>query len=172
MNKYNILSLTATVTAILLITYFFLSGLFKSVGAGDVCPHGGEWSEHQEPPFMEVEGTIEYCWKGGSEHSDCFGYLYTSDDPNDYPPEEEHVCDLSHWSYRLGAINSTVTPSIDLSLSPTAGVSATLTPTESVTPTLTPIATITLTPSPEPTVSEQKWEEIRKEEGSTFGVQK
>lgn len=137
-------------------TLLFGLVVFSNVGASqeDVCPHGGEWSEHQDPPFASVSGALEYCWKGGNLDNNgrgCDGFLYQSSDPNDYPPEGDHVCGLSHWSYRSG----TPTPTVyELSN----------TPTQTVTP--------TVTPSPEPTVSQEKFEEVRQSEGAVFGPQK
>lgn len=146
----------------------------------DVCPHDNGWNKVEDSDFHEVDGAVMYCWKGGSENSNCQSYLYYSEDPNDYPPEGEHVCGLSHWAYKLEHISPTPTV-----FDATGTPSATLTPTVELTPTEIPLPSISVTPTeevtptrsqpsstPVPTVSEQKWEEIRTQEGQVFGAQK
>lgn len=154
----------------------------------NVCPHGGEWSEHQDPEDFNgpVEGATEYCWKGGSERSNCEGFLFQSGNPFAYPIQGDHVCDLSHWSYKLG---STATPSPTPTESPnpsstptstpveTPTETPTATPTPSETPSLTPTPTSTPTPTPTQSSTPQptnhpQWEEVRKREGEVFGPQK
>src|SRR3990167_2429091 len=82
-------------------------------GQDQVCPHGGEWSAHQDPPFFPVDGAVEYCFKGGNENSDCEPYLGPE------IPEGDHVCDLSHWSYRLGDPTNEPTPTPEPTPEPT-----------------------------------------------------
>ena len=167
------------VTIVFVILGFFLFFAFVAFASQDtVCPHGGSWSEHQEPNTWTgaIDNVVEYCFKGGSENSNCVGYLYQTTNPNDYPPAGDHVCGLSHWSYRVGTTptptvidsTGTPTPTIKISLTPTQ------TPTATPSATLTPTVTVTPTPSPTPSdpVSDERWEEVRKSEGSTFGPAK
>lgn len=188
------------IVAILLL--LFVVSKAKAKQNDNVCPHGGLWSEHQDPEDWNgaVETAVEYCWKGGSENSNCRGYLYNSNNPSDYPLEGEHVCDLSHWSYRLGSVTS---PSPSQSPTEFPSATPTVTPTESpitsdtptptpisecrdcVTPTSTPSPTATATQTPTTTPQEStqptqtpsptnnpQWEEIKKNEGEVFGPRK
>lgn len=104
----------------------------------EVCPQGGEWSAHQDPPYVPVDGAIELCFKGGSENSDCESYLGPE------IPEGEHVCDLSHWSYRLGEEPTDVPP--------TTVPEPTPTPTDAPQPTPTPSEQ---PPEPTPTSTDE-----------------
>lgn len=78
-----------------------------------------------------------------------------------------------------------ITPTIDATGTPTAGVSATIAPTatptntseipiSSVTPTVTQVPSVTPTKQPEATspVSEEEWNETRRQEGSVYGANK
>ena len=99
-----LLALAAILILALLGLAFITSGALAN-GQDQVCPHGGEWSEHQDPEdFGEVNGAVEYCVKGGNvEHSDCIGYLeYGNLEYVQGVVNQEGACGLSHWSYRLG----------------------------------------------------------------------
>ncbi len=129
-------------------------GLVAAVGSPafaalqqSVCPQGGDWSGHQDPPFSPVDGAVEYCFKAGSDNSEgCEGGLFDS------WPQPEGTCGLSHWSYRLGTPTQpppTRTPDPtppDDTPTPTE-VPPTETPTD-VPPTPTPTDDPRVTPTP------------------------
>src|SRR3990167_10826356 len=111
---------------ILYITFTLLLGfVILKLGAKasnqNTCPNGEGWTKVESNVFNEVDGADLYCWKGGSENSNCTGYLYYGEDPSDYPPDGEHVCDLSHFSYHL---NSS-TPTATANATPTAPATST-----------------------------------------------
>mgnify|MGYP003932165495 CR=1 FL=1 len=124
-----------------------LFGLVFSASAGfdasqKVCPQGGDWSEHQDPPLHQVDGATNYCVKGGSENSQgCVGYrVVGSYSEVQDAVKQESACAPSHWSYEKGQTPPTAT-----------NVPPTSTPTD-VGPTITPSKTPpTETNTPEPT---------------------
>lgn len=74
----------------------------------NVCPEGGDWSDHQNPPFHEVAGAVEYCFKAGQ----WLEYEYPEGGFGQEGSCKQGIqyCDLSHWSYRLGEPTPTPDP--------------------------------------------------------------
>ncbi|OGM10069.1 hypothetical protein A2Y68_01300 [Candidatus Woesebacteria bacterium RBG_13_46_13] len=76
----------------------------NATGQDQVCPHDTDgWSSHQDPgTFGAVEGATNYCVKGGSEQSECTGYLEIgSFEFVSGILGAEGACGLSHWSYQM-----------------------------------------------------------------------
>jgi hypothetical protein len=137
------------IVVLLLISALALASTVGATGQ-DVCPEGGDWSNHQDPPLEEVDDAIEYCVKGGSDNSQgCDGYLEKGD--FEYVlsvVENEEACGLSHWGYKLGDPTATPTrPSATPDPSPTD----TYTPSPTHDPDVTPTFTNTSTEGPSPT---------------------
>ena len=105
------------------------------------CPDGNGWTKIDSGDLSSypVSDAVEYCFKGGSSKTQgCTPYLVYGDDIS-VIPDGDHVCGLSHWSYRL---KKEETPP------PTPTPTPTETPPEE-TPTPTPPKRKTPTPTPE-----------------------
>lgn len=61
----------------------------------EVCPEGGDWSSHQNPPLVEIPGAVEYCGKWSTTV-----VVGTFEQVLNALNSQKHA--LSHWSYRLG----------------------------------------------------------------------
>lgn len=148
---HNLITRIAVVLAILAAAIFAGRQIALADGQ-EVCPEDGAWSEHRDPPFHEVEGAVEYCFKAGSENSEgCEGGIFDS------WPLPEGACGLSHWSYRLADPTNTPVPTATPTDTETPVPTDTPTPTEGPSPTPTdtpePTATPTEGPSPTPTAT-------------------
>lgn len=137
--------------AILAVLVLLFSPGFFGIGgrvalAGDVCPEGGDWSEHQSGSLQDV-GAENYCVKGGNvENTEgCTAYLEEgSFSTVQAIVNADGACGLSHWSYELPPPPPTDPPTA------TDEPTATSTDGPSPTPTETP-GEGTPTATPEPT---------------------
>lgn len=88
----------------------------------NVCPEGGEWSAHQDPPLEDV-GAEVYCVKGGNveeSSNSCVAYIDRgSFEEVSAIVDGERACDLSHWSYKLARPTETRVPPTETPLPPT-----------------------------------------------------
>ena len=152
------------VIIVFIILGFFLYFAVVAFASQETCPQDNGWTkiDSDDLSLYPVSGAT-YCFKAGSDNSrGCNGGIFNT------WPQPEGTCGLSHWSYFVAQASPTPSlspnPFLDDYVSPTATPSATLTPTVTVTP----------TPSPTPSdpVSDERWEEVRKSEGETFGPAK
>ena len=115
--------------------------------AAETCPKSNPWVKIDSDDLSSypVDGAVEYCFKFGSPNSQgCTGGLSDTWPP----PGIEKPCGLSHWSYRLGEVDRTATPTE--TYTPTHTPTATGTPTD---PAKTPKPTPQNTPRPRRTVT-------------------
>ena len=124
----------------------FVSAGINFVVSEPTCPDGGEWTKinSNDLSLYPVDGAVEYCFKAGSSNSQgCVGGLF-----DEWPPDVENYCGLSHWAYRIG--DPTETPEL-----PTNTPEL---PTATNTPEDTPTSTATFTQEPSATPTEDPYE--------------